>query len=264
MRILRPSAGLALALVLLALPLVPLALRAVAGPWRWPAVLPSSFTVRGLRTVVDPGSQVLPALGLSTAIAAAVALLACVVAWPAARVLGTSRFRGRGAITVLLLTPAVVPTLASALGLQVFFLRIGLAGHAAGVVLVQLVPALPYALAVLTAGFAGLDPAHEAQARVLGAGPVRRWCSVTVPLLRAPLVVAAVLAFLVSWSDYLLALLVGAGRVQTLPVQLYAAVGATDTTIAAAVALTVIVPPLVLLLVLAGPLTRAADLASPS
>ncbi|NUR25452.1 MAG: ABC transporter permease subunit, partial [Catenulispora sp.] len=168
-------------------------------------------------------------------------------------------FRGRRLVQLLLLTPVSVPTMAAAMGLQILFIRLGLAGSPVGVVLVQLIPALPYATSILAAGFANYDIDYEAQARVLGARALRRGVSVTLPLLRAPLVAAAVLAFLISWSDYLLTLLVGAGRVQTLPIQLFAAVNATDTTTAAAVALAVVAPPLLLVTLAAGPLARVSQ-----
>lgn len=249
---------LLLVLVVLWAPLVPLLVRAFAVSWRFPEALPAKLSMRGIHNVVGPGGEVLHGLVLSLGIGVAVAFLACLVGWPAGRALGLHRFRGRRAVQVLLLTPVIVPTLAAAMGLQVLFIRIGVAGTAVGVVLVQLIPAVPYATSVLAAGFANLDADYETQARALGAGPVRRTWSVTVPLLRAPLVAAAVLAFLISWSDYLLAFLVGSGRVQTLPVQLFAAVNATDATTAAAVSLAVILPPLVLVTLAAGPLARVS------
>lgn len=250
---------LAVVVVVLWAPLIPLLLRAFAQSWRFPRLLPEEPTLRGLQTAFAPGGQLLHGLVLSTAIGAAVAALSCLIGWPAARALGLHRFRGRRAVQVFLLTPVIVPTMAAAMGLQIVFIRLGLAGTATGVVLVQLIPALPYATSILAAGFANLDVDYEAQARVLGAGAVRRTWAVTVPLLRAPLVAAAVFAFLISWSDYILALLIGAGRVQTLPIQLFAAVNATDTTTAAVVALTVVAPPLLLVAMAAGPLAHASQ-----
>jgi len=237
-------------------PLLPLILRAFTDAWRYPDLLPERLTLRGLRTVLGPGSEVLHGLALSTAIAVSVAVLACATAWPAGRAIGTHRFRGRRAVQALLLTPVVVPALAAAMGLQILFVRLGLAATIPGVVLVHLVPALPYATSILAAGFANLDVDYETQARLLGARGVRRTVEVTLPLMRAPLTAAAVMAFLISWSDFLLTLLIGAGRVKTLPLQLFSAINATDTTVAASVALVVIAPALLLVGFAAGPLAR--------
>ena len=56
------------------------------------------------------------------------------------------------------------------------------------------------------------------------------------------------LTFLISWSEYVLTLLIGGGQVKTLPLLLFAAIGSSDTTAAAALAVLVIAPPLLLVL----------------
>ncbi|MGA8258057.1 MAG: ABC transporter permease subunit, partial [Nocardioides sp.] len=122
----------------------------------------------------------------------------------------------------------------------------GLSDTVAGVVLVQLMPTVPYAAILLTAAFATLDPDLERQARALGAGPVRTLTAVSLPLLRPAIVTTFLLTFLISWSEYVLTLLVGGGRVATLPLLLFAAIGSSDRTAAAALGLLVVLPPVLL------------------
>ncbi|MGA9345083.1 MAG: ABC transporter permease subunit [Nocardioidaceae bacterium] len=231
----------------LLLPLAPLLIWAVSGNWRYPDVLPSEVTTRGLTLLSDPGTPALHALVTSTVIGATVAVLACLIGFPAGRALGLYRFRGRRAVRFLLLAPVIVPGLAVALGLQVFFVRLGLSDTVLGVVLVQLMPTVPYAAIVFGAAFANLDVDYERQGRALGAGPARTLLFVTVPLMRPAIIVAALLTFLISWSEYVMTLLVGGGQVKTLPILLFAAIGSSDTTAAAALALLVVLPPLLLL-----------------
>lgn len=233
--------------VLLA-PLVPLVIWAVSAQWRYPALIPQRTGTRGLRLITDPRSQVLHGLATSTVVAVSVAVLACLIGYPAGRAVGLYRFRGRRLVQFLLLAPVIVPGLAVTLGIQVFFIRYGLSDRVAGVVLVQLMPSVPYVATVLAGAFANLDPDYERQARALGAGPLRVLVFVTLPLLRPAIAVAALFAFLISWSEYILTLLVGGGRVQTLPLLLFAAIGSSDTTAAAALALVLVVPPLLLVL----------------
>ena len=240
------SGGVAVLVTGALLPLVPLVVSAFAGRWRYPALRPQQLSLRGIRLLTDPRSQIPQALLTSTLIAAAVAVLATAVGYPAGRAVGLYRFRGRRAVQFLLLAPVLVPGLASAVGLQVFFIRYGLADSATGVVLVQLIPTVPYAATVLAAAFANLDTDYERQARALGAGPVRVLLFVTLPLMRPALLLAALFAFLISWSEYVLTLLIGGGQVNTLPLLLFAAISSSDTTVAAALALLVVGPPLVL------------------
>lgn len=240
------TAGRAAAVLLVAAvlgPVLPLVVWAVAGDFRYPALLPEP-TARGLRLLLAP--DVLAALGTSAAIASAVAVLATAIGAAAGRALGPASFRGRGAVTLLLLAPVLVPTLAVTLGIQVYFIRYGLADTVAGVVLVQLVPTVPYAALVTAAAFADHDLDAEDAGRVLGAGPWRRCWHVTLPAVRPALVVSALFAFMVSWSEYILTLLIGGGTVRTLPLLLFAAIGSSDLTAAAALSLVVALPPLLL------------------
>jgi putative spermidine/putrescine transport system permease protein len=245
-----------LALGILA-PLVPLLLWAAAGEFRWPALLPAPSS-RGLARVLD--ADVLAALGTSAAVAGTVAGLAAALGLAAGRALGSHAFRGRRLVQLLLLAPAIVPTLAVTLGIQVFFIRFGLADTVAGVVLVHLVPTVPYVSLVMAGVFAGFDERLLDQARVLGARPLARLRHAVLPAVAPGLAVAALFAFLISWSEYVLTLLVGGGTVRTLPLLLFAAIGSADLTAAAALGLVLAAPPLVLVVLASRVLTGPAAL----
>ncbi len=240
-------AAVGLMLVGALLPFVPLLAWAVAGQWRYPDVLPQQLSLRGVNQLVDARSRVPEGLATSVGIATVVALLACAIGLPAGRAIGLYRFRGRRLVQFLLLAPVIVPGLAVTLGLQILFIRAGLADTVAGVVLVQLMPTVPYASTVIGAAFANFDVGYERQARALGASPLQILLRVTIPLLRSAILLAGMFAFLISWSEYVLTLLIGGGQVTTLPLLLFAAIGSSDTTAAAALALLVVVPPFLLL-----------------
>lgn len=247
LRATRPTAvGLLVAALLL--PLVPLVVWSFSGTWRYPALTPQRVTDRGVALVTDPATGAVSGLLTSAWIGVVVSALACAMGLPAGRAIGAYRFRGRRLVQFVLLAPVIVPGLAVALGIQVFFVRYGLADTAAGVVIVQLIPTVPYAATLLGGAFANLDLDYEAQGRSLGAGPLRVLWFVTLPLLRPALVLTALFTFLISWSEYILTLLIGGGQVQTLPLLLFAAIGSSDMTAAAAYGLLVAVPPLVLVI----------------
>ncbi len=243
----RRAAGTLIVVVVLA-PLVPLVLWAGTRSWRYPDLLPTDGSTRGLSLIFT--SETLAALLTSTAVAAAVALLSCAIGLPAGRVIGLHRFRGRRLVQFLLIAPVIVPGLAVVLGLQVFFIRWGLSETVVGVALVQLVLTVPYAATILGGAFESFDLDLEHQARVLGAGPTRTTALVTIPVLAPALAASAVLTFLISWSEYVLTLVVGGGQVQTLPLLLFATIGSSDTTAAAALGVLLVVPPVALMLTL--------------
>lgn len=257
----RRTVGTTLLVVGLLLPLLPLLVWAGSGQWRYPAVVPQRGSLRGLGLIVDPASEVLSGLVTSLTLGITVSVLACLVGLCAGRAIGLYSFRGKRLVQFLLLAPAIVPGLAVTLGIQVFFLRYHLSGTVQGVVLVQLVPTIPYVTLVLGSAFANFELGYEEQARSLGAGPLRTFWHVTLPAIRAPLVVAAFFAFLISWSEYILTLLIGGGTVKTLPLLLFAYIGSSDLNEAAALAVLFVLPPFVLVAVSSRFLTGSSSAA---
>lgn len=216
----------------------------------YPDLLPDAWTAQPLlRQLRNP--RTLTALRLSTEIAVLVSALSLLVGYPAARTLGTRSFRGKGLVYVLLFLPTVVPPVATGIGLNILFLRLGLAGTRLGVALVHLIPVLPYVVFTLAGVFARYDPHYEYQARVLGARGLRLFRSVTLPLILPGLIVAALFAFLISWSQYLLTLLIGGGRVITLPILLFSTVAGGNPTTISVLSL-LFVTPLVIVLALSA------------
>lgn len=251
---LRTLAAFALAFWLL-LPILPLVIWSLAHGWRFPDLLPQDWSLKAWSFALSEGSGVLESLFITTFIAATTTLLAALIGVPAARALALYPFRGKALVTLLLLAPTVLPGIAIAFGLHGVLLRLGLAGTLTGVILAHLVPVLPYMVLVMAAVFARFDPDFEAQARSLGASPWQTFRHVTLPAILPGLLTAALFAFLVSWSQYLLTLAIGGGRVQTLPLLLFSFTSAGRNDIAGAVALIYILPGLVILILTARSVT---------
>ncbi len=243
------SVGLIGALLLL--PMVPLVLWSVAGQWFAPDLLPQTWSVRGF-SVLGSGSTARALLD-SVSVATMVTGLTSLLAYPAGRALGLSKHKAKPLVQAALLTPALLPSMATALGLHVRFISLGLADTTLGVVLAHLVPALPYAIIAMAATFAQYDVRYEEAARNLGASRWRVLGTVTLPNIAPGFVVAALFAFLISWSQYTLTMVVGGGVVVTLPVLLYSMASGGNLHLIAATCI-IFVAPVVLLL----PLTSKA------
>lgn len=160
------------------------------------------------------------ALATSAVVAAGATLLALLVGIPAALAIQRRRFRGRKAAEVLFLSPAIVPELV--LGFALFQqLMVTLRITALGALLIgHTVLLLPYAVRVTGASLAMADPALEEAGRGLGAGPLRTFFHITLPVMTPGIVSAAVLSFLTSFNNVPLSLLLNGPGVTTLPVQM--------------------------------------------
>ena len=226
--------------VLTAAPLAGLVVEASADVWRAPALWPQRLGTRGLQVAFSGPAGPLASLRNSLTVALATTAAALALGWPAARVLGERRLRHPAPVFLLLALPLVVPPYATGTGLAEWFLRLGLADTRAGLVLAHLVYALPYVVLLLAPAFGSGVAELEEAARTLGAGTARRLVLVTVPAVTPALAAAALLAFLVSWSQYGTSLAVGGG-LPMLPLALVPFVG-TDPQVAAALALLFLAP----------------------
>ncbi len=242
-------AGLLWAVVAgLILPLIPLALWSVARGWRFPDVLPPDFSMVPFHYVFGPVSGVLPALWTTVLVAGVTTLLSLLIGVPAGRALGMHQFWGRGVVEAIVLAPIVVPGIAVVLGLHGVFIGLGLTNTIAGVVLVHLIPVLPYVILVMAGVFANFDSGLEDQARSLGATGWQVMWHVTRPGVAGGVIVAGLFAFLVSTGQYILTLVIGGGRVETLPLLLFSFASAGRNDIAGAIGVIYVLPGVLILL----------------
>ena len=118
-RLLAATAGL-----LFIAPLLVLPVQAFADEWRAPALWPQKIGNRGFSRLLD--DNVLPtAIANSAIVGLTAAIVGLAIAWPAARSVAAAE-RPK-ALTVVLLAPLLLPPLVVGEGLQVWFLRLGLA-----------------------------------------------------------------------------------------------------------------------------------------
>ena len=243
------NAGLVVVAALVALPFVPLFLWTFAGEWRFPDLLPSAWSLRGFAHLVEPGGRVLGATLNSLVIGWATAVASVAVGLPAGMALGGYEWRFKGVVIFFVLLPILVPPLASTMGVHVTFIRLGLADTVLGVFLVHLVPTVPYTAIILTSVFAERSGELEEAARTLGASPWQAFLRVTLPDVAPAVAVAGLFAFLISWGQYILTLLIGGGNVVTLPMLLFSAASGNDPVVTSALALVFALPAVLALVV---------------
>ncbi len=222
----------------MALPLGALVVRAFADEWRAPALVPQDLGLRGVRLAFT--GEAASAFMNSLEVALLTVAVALALAWPAARALGERRLRRPGPVFLLLAAPLLVPSYAIGSGLNEWLIRLGLDGSTLALVVGHLTFVLPYTIVVLLSGFGPRLTALEEMASTAGLSPVRRFLLVTVRSAAPTIGAAALLGFLVSWSDYGTSLAVGAGQ-PMLPLVLLPFVG-SDPQVAASLSLLFLAP----------------------
>ena len=199
--------------------LVSVVLDAFATSW-FGGWLPDGFTDRWFRAAITDFD--LPQILVATAfITLAVAAIGLLVGVPAAYVLARRRFRVKGVVQVLLLLPLLLPPITYGIPLATMLYEFRLAGTAAGVIVANLVPALPLVVLLLTPFFEQIDPNLERAARVLGASPLRVFTRVLVPLAAPGVLAAALIVIVRALALFELTFLTSGADSTTLVVALY-------------------------------------------
>ena len=169
---------------------------------------------------------------------------------PAAFGLARGHFRGRQLITLLIIAPLIVPVILIAIAEYFFMSEINLIGTTPGLVIAHTLLAMPFVVIIVTASLRGYDRSYERAAMSMGAGPLRTFWHVTLPLIRPSVISAALFAFLASFGEFLTSLFVIGSTRSTLPIQLWKGIRfETNPTIAAAASMLVAVSLLALLAV---------------
>lgn len=227
-------------------PVLLLALRALAQPWRFPDILPPALAL-GASAGIFADSRLLASLLTSVGLALATGVASSALGFAFAR--AAARIRGRARIVMLglALFSVVAPPIALGVGLQIAMLGLGLSGTLAGVWLAHLVPATGYLTLFADGVFTAFDFSVDDEARTLGASRWQVLSRITIPMLKPRLVEGALLGGLVSWGQLAITILIGGGLVRTLPVELLAFVRAGDDQLGAAAALVLTAPPMLAL-----------------
>lgn len=127
----------------------------------------------------------------------------------------------RRAIMAVLISPMIVPLIISAAGMFFFYSRIGLQGSYFGVVLAHAALGIPFVIITVTATLVGFDNSLTRASANMGAGPVRTFFKVQMPLILPGVISGALFAFITSFDEVVVVLFVGSAGQKTLPWQMF-------------------------------------------
>jgi thiamine transport system permease protein len=144
-------------------------------------------------------------------------LLTLAVGLPLTAAISRVRFPGRALVHALVIVPFVLPTIVVAAAFQ----SLGIERSLSAILLAHTFFNLAVVVRVVGASWETLDPRAADAARVLGAGPVRTFRSVTLPALRPALVAAASIVFLFCFTSFGVILVLGGPTFATLETEIY-------------------------------------------
>jgi multiple sugar transport system permease protein len=167
-----------------------------------PYWFPVHGTLEGYRAVV---SQQLPYLGTSLVVGLGTIALTLAIAAPAGYSLAKLRPRGGGVLSFVLLIAQMIPGIIMAMGFYAIYLNLGFLGSVGGLIVADSTIAVPFGVLIYTAFMSGIPEELIQAATTDGAGRLRTFWSVVLPVSRNATVTVALFTFLWAWSDFIFA-----------------------------------------------------------
>lgn len=171
--------------------------------------------------------DLLRALWTSLVVGTISTLLATALGTGAALALARGRFRGRALLEALLAVPIVTPEIVAGISLLILVTGLGLPLGLLTVIIAHTTFSLPFTTLVVLARLRGMDTALEEAALTLGADEWTAFRRVTLPLLMPGVIGAALLAFTLSFDDFVITFFTAGPGTTTLPLMVYSMVRRT-------------------------------------
>jgi putative spermidine/putrescine transport system permease protein len=196
----------------------------------------------------------------SVVIASATTALSCILGIPAAIGLAWGEFPGKRLVYAVVAAPLVVPVVIVGVAAYAFFATFGLVGSPVSIILTHTAMAVPVVLTTVVASLAGFDRTLMRAAASLGAGSWHSVRKILLPLIAPGIATGAIIAFIISFDEVVVASFLSVGNERTLPRMIFSGVRESVSPAIAAVAVLLIAFSAVLLGVIALLQARARRL----
>jgi multiple sugar transport system permease protein len=217
---------------------------AVGTPW-----LPIRLSFRGYTTALEQQGR---NLATSLVVALGAVVFSLLIATPAAYALAQFKVRFASVFLFGILISQMIPGIVIANALYTAYNDLGLLNSIPGLILADSTAGIPFAILIVRAFMTNIPRSVIEAGRVDGAGHLRTFVSIVLPMSRNALITAALFTFLFAWADFLFALtLTTTEGVRPVTLGLYTYIGTyvNDWSSVMATAVLASIPAIVLLVV---------------
>lgn len=229
-------------------PLLNMLTLSFAGDYSYPDVVPRTYGLKWWKFILG-NKNLVSSITQSLILAIVVTFLSLLICLPAAYAIARFQFRGRTIVRLSFLLTNAFPKMGIYTAMAILFYRIHLMGTFTGVVLVHIVNTMMFMVWIPSGAFANVHIQQEESARDVGAGPIRTFLYITMPLAWPGIVVAALYTFLGSMEEAQGSLLIGLPKVHTMPSELYGIIMSYADTAGSVFAVILLIPAVILLIV---------------
>jgi thiamine transport system permease protein len=160
-------------------------------------------------------------IGFTVGMAAAATAITLVLGMPVAYVLSRLRFRGRGVLRAAVLVPFVLPTVVVGIAFRALLRDTPLDSSVVAILAALVFFNVAVVARTVAVSWESLDPRQEEAARVLGAGPVRAFATITLRRLAPSIAAAASIVFLFCSTAFGTVLVLGGAKYATIETEIW-------------------------------------------
>ncbi len=164
---------------------------------------------------------VLAAFKTSMIVGASATAIATVIGTLTALALSRYSFRGKSLADSTIYAATVMPEIVVGVSLLVFFVAATINLGIVTIIIAHVAFTISFVTIVVRARLSGMDRSVEEAAQDLGANPVQTFLRVTLPLILPGVIAGALLAFTLSFDDFVITFFVAGVGSSTLPLKIY-------------------------------------------
>ena len=196
---------------------------------------PDGLSLRWVVAFFQSGAF-LPAYLFSLVLAVCTMFFSTILGTTIALVLARNEFPGKQMARAFFMAPLMLPGIVLGFALYLFYLSsgLGLIRTMPGLVIGHVLVTCPYVIGTVNASLVGFDKSFEEAARSLGAGPLKTFRAITLPIISPGIIAGSVFSFIVSFGQFDVSLFLTPPGYNPLPIALYSSLRYTFEPTAAA------------------------------
>ena len=175
--------------------------------------------------------KTLSAIKNTSLIAIIAVFINIILGTPVASYIGQNDFKGKSIIETIILLPLIIPAFVTTMGIQFFFIQLNLIETFLGVGIVHSLITFPYYIRTLSSGYS-----------------FQIFFKINLPILLPTFITAISFVIIVSFSQYLITLIIGGGEIITIPILMFPFISGGDFKIGAVYSIIYIVINMIFIL----------------
>ena len=227
-------------------PMLNMCMLAFANTYEVPAVIPQEWGLKWWKFVFDQDNLV-SSIIQSFVVAIITTIASMLLCIPAAYSLARFKYPGRKVFMLSFLLTNAFPKLGIYTSIAILFYKYNLMGSLLGVVIIHMINSMMFMVWLPSSAFRSVHRQQEEAARDVGAGPLRTFFKVTLPMAMPGIAVATLYTFLGSMEEAQGTMLVGLARIKTMPVEMFGVIMDYPVQVGAVFAILLIIPAVVMI-----------------